>query len=209
MDNLCPFFKENCHGNECIMWKNQECLLVTFLQRIQEGVPLSDENVPSSEEDIERTGMILHREEAKVPRWLKVSTPKELAAEMLEFKEKEFPEEEKVRFHILSRFFWQNKGVESVFLPSEAQLKIDRANYLAERQIAKEEEAKKKKQLAEEKEELPSLVSRCVDWARINSLKRVTLSDVDTFIMEKELDLLYETKRAMYAMANVKLKSEK
>jgi hypothetical protein len=44
---------------------------------------------------------------------------------------------------------------------------------------------------------------------RINSLKRLTLADVDTFIMEKELDLMKETKRAMNAMANVKLKSGK
>jgi len=48
-----------------------------------------------------------------------------------------------------------------------------------------------------------------VDWARINNLKRLTLADVDTFIMEKEFDLLTETKRAIYAMANVKLKSGK
>jgi len=209
MDNLCPFFKESCHGNQCIVWKNEECLLVGLLQRIQEGVPLPEENVPSSEEGIERAGVLLHREEAEVPKWLKTSTPEELAVEMLEFKEKEFPDEDKVSFHTLSRFFWDNKGVERFFLPSEAQLKIERANYLAERQIANEEDAKKKKRLAEEKEELPSLVSQCIDWARINSLKRLTLADVDAFIMEKELDLLNETERAMYAMANVKLKSGK
>jgi hypothetical protein len=68
---------------------------------------------------------------------------------------------------------------------------------------------KKKRRLTEEKEELPSLVSQCVDWARVNSLKRLTLADVDTFVMEKELDLLNEIKRAMYAMTNVKLKSGK
>jgi hypothetical protein len=209
MDNLCPFFKENCHGNECVMWKNKECLLVAFLQRIQESVPLSEENVRSPEEGLERTGMILHREEAEIPKWLKTSTPEELAVEMLEFKDKEFPKEEKVNFHILSRFFWENKGVERFFLPSEAQLKIERADYLAERQITKEEEAQKKKRLSEEKEELPSLVSQCVDWARINSLKRLTLADVDTYILEKDLDILPETKRSLYAMANLKLKTGK
>lgn len=43
----------------------------------------------------------------------------------------------------------------------------------------------------------------------MNSLKRLTLSDVDTFITEKDLDLMHETKRAIYAMANVRLKSER
>jgi hypothetical protein len=63
--------------------------------------------------------------------------------------------------------------------------------------------------LAKEKDELPSLVSQCVDFARMNGLKKLTLSDVDTFIIEKELDLMHETKRAVYSMANVKLKSQK
>jgi len=209
MYTLCPFFKEACHGNECVMWKNEACVLVSFLERISEGIPSPQEEAMASEETEGRSGLILHREEAEVPRCLETSTPEELAAEILEFKEKEFPKEEKVSFHTLSRFFWGNKGVERFFLPSEAQLKIERANYLAERQIIKEEEAQKKKRLSEEKEELPSLVGQCVDWARINTLKRLTLADVDTFIMEKELDLLNETKRAMYAMANVKLKSGK
>jgi len=206
MENLCPFFKEACHGNECVMWKNEECLIASFLQRISEA---QEKGLPSTEEITGTGGMILHREETEVPKWLKTSTPEELAVEMLEFKEKEFPNEEKVSFHTLSRFFWENKGVERFFLPSEAQLKIERANYLAERQIAKEEDAEKKKRLAREKEELPSLVSQCLDWARMNNLRRLTLADVDTFVMEKELVLLNETKRSMYAIANVKLKSGK
>jgi hypothetical protein len=94
-------------------------------------------------------------------------------------------------------------------MPPEIQLKIERANYLAERQIEQEEDAKKKRRLAEEKEELPSLVSQCLDWARLNGLKRLTLSDIDTFIMEKDLNLLHETKRAMYSMVNLKLKTGK
>lgn len=209
MKTLCPFFKESCHGNECVMWKSEECLLVTFLQRIQEGVPIPDGSISSSEEGIENSGLNLHREEAEVPKWLKRSTPEEIALEMLEFKEKEFPKDEKVSFHILSRFFWENKGVHRFLLPSEAELKVERAESLAERENARREEAEKKQRLSEEKEELPSLVNQCVDWARLNSLNRLTLSDVDTYVMEKNLDILKETKRALYAMANVKLKSRK
>jgi hypothetical protein len=80
---------------------------------------------------------------------------------------------------------------------------------LAEREIRRDEENQRKEQLKKEKEELPSLVSQCVDFARMNNLKRLTLSDVDTFVMEKDLDVMHETKRAIYAMANVKLKSGK
>jgi hypothetical protein len=199
MDNLCPFFKERCHGNECIMWKNEECLLVAFLRRIQESVPVSEEK------SIGRSGMILHREETEVPKWLRTSTPEELAEEMLEFGKKEFPEEATLGYRSAFRHFWESKGIHEFLMPSETQMKIEKANYLVERQVAKE----RKSRLAEEKEELPSLVSQCLDWARINDLKRLTLADVDTFIMEKELDILSETKRAVYSSANVKLKSRK
>jgi hypothetical protein len=39
--------------------------------------------------------------------------------------------------------------------------------------------------------------------------KKLRVSDVDSFITEKDLDLMDETKRAIYANANVKLKSGK
>lgn len=181
MDNLCPFFRESCHGNECAMWKNGECLIMSFLQRISEAPEASTEEIT------ETSGMILRRE-AEAPKWLKTSTPEELAVEILEFAEKEFPEEEGFGYRSASRYFWESKGVQEFLMPSEVQLKIGRAKYLAERQA----HTLRKKRLAEEKEELPSLINQCVDWAIINNLKRLTLADVDTFIMQKELDLLNE-----------------
>jgi hypothetical protein len=205
MNTFCPFLKENCKGNECVMFKNEECLIVSFLKNVSE----EDRPEVSEIEGIERGGLILHREEAEVPEWIKKRTPEDLAVEILEYKKKEFPEDEEVSFHTVSDFFWKSKGVESYLMPSEAQLKMDRAEFLAEREITKKEEAQKKKRLMEEKEELPSLVSQIIDWARINGLKRVTLSDIDTYILEKDLDILYETKRALYAMSNLKLKTGK
>ena len=205
MNTFCPFFKENCKGNECVMFKNEGCLIASFLANATEEIPEEALEV----EGIERSGLILHREEAEVPDWIKKKTPEELAVEILEFKKKEFPEDEEVGFHTVSDFFWKSKGIQSYLMPSEAQLKMDRAGFLAEREITRKEEAQKKKRLMEEKEEIPSLVSQVVDWARINGLKRLTLSDVDTYILEKDLDILYETQRALYAMANFKLKSKK
>jgi len=206
MDTLCPFFKETCHGNECVMWKDEECLIASFLQRISEA---PKENIPSSEEIIERSGggLILHREEAEVPKWLKTSTPEELAAEMIEFKKKEFPEEGVFGFHTMSRYYWSNKSVEKFLMPPEIQVKIERTELLAQKEILREEETQRKERLEKEKEELPSLVSQCVDWARINGLKRLTLADVDTYILEKDLTILQEMRRALYAMANLKLKT--
>ena len=80
---------------------------------------------------------------------------------------------------------------------------------LAQRQSESEQEIKVKEQLEKEKTELPSLVSLCVDWAKEHGLKRITQSDVDAFLMDKTIEILSQTKRALYAMANVELKKSK
>ena len=209
INTFCPFLRETCKGNECIMFRDEECLLVSFLQAVREGAPTPEEGMPSMQEGIERGGLILHREEAEVPDWIKKRTPEELAVEILEFVKKEFPEEEWFGFHLASRYFWESKGVQEYMMPSEVQLKIQRANFLAQKELTKQAEAERKRTLQEEKDELPSLVGKCVDWARINGLNKVTLADVDTFLLEKDLELMHETKRALYSMANLKLKSKK
>ena len=202
MNTFCPFFKENCRGNECVMFRNEECLIVSFLQSVSEGVP-------PSVEITEPSRIEFHRREAEVPDWIKTRTAEELAVEMLEFKRKEFSEDEDLGFHRISDFFWKSKGVETYYMPSDIQLKVERANILAQKEILKEAEMQKKERLEKEKEELPSLVSQSIDWARTKGLKRLTVADIDAYIMERNLDLLNETRRALYAMANVELKSRK
>lgn len=201
MKTFCPFFKETCKGNECVMFKNGECLIVSFLQIASEGVP--------SPEGIMTSGIEIRREEAEVPDWIKTRTAEELAVEILEFKKKEFSEDENLGFHTISNFFWKSKGIERYLMPSDIELKVERANILARREILKETETQKRERLGKEKEELPSLVSHCIDWARTNGLKRLTLADIDAYIMERNLDILRETRRALYAMANVQLKSKR
>ena len=190
------------------MWKDEKCVLVSFLEQAQEGLPLPEEGMPPLE-GIERSPMILHTEEVEVPDWIKKRTPEELAVEMLDFIKKEFPEEEGMRYHTVFSYFWESKGVQRFLLPSEASLKIQRAEFLVQKEIMKQQEAERKRRLQEEKDELPSLVGKCVDWARDYGLKRVTLADVDTFLLEKDLNLMHETKRALYSMSNLKLKSKK
>jgi len=202
MNTFCPFFKETCKGNECVMWRDEACLIVSFLQIASEGVP-------SPEQIMETSRIEIHREEAEVPDWIKTRTAEELAVEILEFKKKEFPEDEYLGLHTISNFFWENKGIEHYYMPSEIRLKIERANILARTQIHREAEKQKKEQMQKEKEGLPSLVSHCVDWARTNGLKRLTLADIDAYILERNLDILKETRRGLYAIANVELKSRK
>jgi hypothetical protein len=180
-----------------MMFRDEECLLVSFLETVREGAPTPEEGIPLIQEGIERGGLILHREEAEVPDWIKGRTPEELAVEILEFTKKE-KTEQGLDYDSASRCFWESKGVNEFLMPSEVQLNIRRADFLARRQA-----------LQEEKDELPSLVGKCVDWARINNLNKVAVADVDAFLLEKDLHLLRETKRALYSIANLKLKSKK
>ncbi|MGA2309705.1 MAG: hypothetical protein ABSG57_09185 [Candidatus Bathyarchaeia archaeon] len=153
--------------------------------------------MPLIQEGIERGGLIFHREEAEVPDWIEKRTSEELAVEIFEFTKKE-QTEVGLDYDSASRHFWESKGVQEFLMPFEVQSKMQRADFLAQRRA-----------LQEEKDELPSLVGKCVDWARINNLKKVALADVDAFLMEKDLHLLRETKRALYSMANLKLKTGK
>ncbi|MCQ5373719.1 MAG: hypothetical protein NO515_01650 [Candidatus Methanomethylicia archaeon] len=120
-----------------------------------------------------------------------------------------FSEDEGYSYHTAFRYFWESKGVQDFLLPSEARLKIQRVEFLAERELIKESESERKRKLQEQKDELPSLVSQCVDWARANGLKRITLADLDTFLLEKDIDLLHEIKRTLYSMVNLKLKTKR
>lgn len=189
-NTFCPLLRETCKGNECMMFKDEECLIASFLATVREGAPTPEDETSS----IERSGLVLRREEEEVPDWIKNRTPEELAVEILEFvKERK---KEGLDYYSASRQFWECKGVHEFLMPVEAQTKIQRAEYLTQKQT-----------LQEEKEELPSLVNKCVDWARTHNMRKVAVADVDAFLFDEDLHLLRETKRALYSKANVKLKS--
>ena len=94
-------------------------------------------------------------------------------------------------------------------MPSEIQLKIEKAEMLAQKQFETERDVKEREQLEKEKMGLPTLVGSCIDWAKDHGLKRVTQADVDAFLLDKNIDILSQTKRSLYAMANVSIKSKR
>ena len=210
--SLCPFFKEDCHGNRCVMWQNEECVIVRFLRLVQDFA-MSGEKMPSSEEPTEKTSTILNGEEQEAPDWLKPASLETLAKEIIEFKESKFPEirvgltfRSRSDFHNFLFNYWSQKGVSKYMMPSEIRTKINDAERLAEQELVKKEQTEKKKRLENETEQLPNLVSHFVDWARPRSIKRATLMDVEQFVLDKDIDVLKETKRAIYNKANAKLK---
>ncbi len=186
--------------------------IVTALERIADALESSKE-IPEGEyeEGEERvpTDIGFERPVAEVPSEIKFATAEELAAKLVDFAKKEFPDDERayIRGNV-SQLFWGQKNVSKWNMPPEIQLKIEKAEILAQKQFDAEKDVRNKEQLEKEKTELPSLVSSCVDWTKDHGLKRVTQADVDAFLLEKNIELLPQTKRSLYATANVAIKSK-
>ena len=203
MTILCPFYKENCKGNQCVMWYDEKCLIVNFLQKIQ--MDFSEEEAPSEDLSFAR-----YEVEVAMPEDIKSATPEELAIEYINFLQREFPKLELIPHSNMFDLFLESKGLINRFnLPPEMRLKIRRAQMLARNEIEHRNELEHQMRLEREKEELPSLIERCIDWAITNGFKRVTKADVEAFLLENELDILPETRRSLYVMTNARIKAKK
>lgn len=205
--SFCPFLKDECQGNQCVIWYDEQCLIAAFLQNIHTGL----EKQRSAEEEIlvDEPRFEFRRPETVVPEEIKQATPETIAAEFLDFLETEFPDSKTRIYGGNFDLFLQTKNLTNRWnLPPEINLKIQKAQALAREGIRQKNEAEHRKRFEDEKVELPSLVSRCCDWAISKGMKRVTVADVDAFILENDLDMLKETKRALYSLTNVELKSK-
>jgi len=269
MTTFCPFYNDTCKGNQCIMWYNENCLIVNFLQQIQTAL-IEGSEIPSDQIEYPvEIGRV------SVPDYIKSISPEDLTVEYIDFLEQEFPDSDRRPYGVFDLFL-RSKGVESRYgLPPDVSLKIEKARLLADSEadrareieqdirLEKEHaeldslidryldwvetkelnkvrlmdvqrflrendldllreterdifdqaqlrmEDKNKEKIMIEREELPSLVDQCVDWARVNGLRSVTKADIETYLLENNLDIMKETQRSLYAMTNTKLKIKK
>jgi len=141
-------------------------------------------------------------EEAERPREIpddvKRKSDRELADELVGFVQKEFPDELDRMSVVAKRLFWESKGLPS-YLDIEDDkitLKVKKAESLAQLKL-KAEVQKKEKQL------VPKLVEECVNWARENGLKKVNKTNVDSFLVEKELTLSKLSRDVIYSRVNL------
>ncbi|MCX6818525.1 MAG: hypothetical protein NT129_00815 [Candidatus Aenigmarchaeota archaeon] len=176
------------------MWKDEDCLIISFM----ENSVNKPSEIPLSFETEER--------EMEIPTEIKLATPEELAVKMIDFARREFPDKERIYINNISQLFWGQKNIDRYGAPPDIQLKIQKAEFLAQKKLDEEREIERNETLEKEKNEMPSLVSSCVDWAKGNGLKRITQSDVVAFLLENGIRILPQTQRAVYAMANVAIK---
>ena len=201
--SFCPFFKEDCKGNQCVMWLDENCIIVYFLQKIQTAIP-SEEDVDSGQ--IEFYPEISPRE---VPDYIKTISPEDLASEYVTFIKTEFPDPEiQPSFNIFDLFL-RSKGVDNRFgLPIEIEMKISKARAFFSMEQEKEREQERQMRMEQERAELPSFVDRFGDWLAERGLKKARLVDVSRFTSEYELDLLSDTHRDILERIQLRLEDE-
>lgn len=194
MNIFCPLIKEQCKGNECMMWVDEACIIKATMEIyvLSHLETEEEEEITISEE---------------IPEYITSKTAEELAADLVSFvKNISGNEGESVSYEEFS-LFWQTKNVSKMDLNPELQSKLKRAENIATQQILHNQRKNYLNQVETEKIKLPSLTDSCIDWAVANGLKRVTKSDLEVFLSEKNIEIFPETKRSLYATVNVKLKS--
>jgi len=140
----------------------------------------------------------------EVLKELETKGENELADEILKFVAKEFPDADRIGYRS-TELYWEQLGVHRWSLDPKLRLKIEKVDALARQKLEQERLKKEKEQIEKEKSLLPGLVQECLDWARKNQLRRVTKSNIDYFIVEKDLGLSKISRDALYNQVNIKL----
>ena len=191
---FCPLIRTVCHGEGCILWKSEACLLSSFVELV--STPRAGK---AEELDVEE----------RISSEIEVTTPEQLAVELVAFARGQFPEDKDMtaRLYRVKNVFWASKGLaETLSLPSEIRLKVEKAEMLAERKLEEDHITREKMQVEKERQLLPSLVNECVGWARSLDLRRVTKSDISAFLAERNIELSTFSAGLLYAKANLSLK---
>jgi len=134
-------------------------------------------------------------EQEDLPEDVRKKSVEELADEYYKYIEKEFPKAGRYELHITRESFWQEKGVNR-FYSGKGRILMEKVSNIVERKFE-----------AKEKEKLPQLIEDCIKWANENGLKKITKSNINGFLAEKEDDLSTNNKDILYNRVNLKLKN--
>jgi hypothetical protein len=102
--------------------------------------------------------------------------------------------------------FWEQKGISRWLLEPELHLKVDKVDSLFRLNLEQEYSKRLKEQIETEKKLLPELVEECLDWAEKEQLKKITKSNLDYFLIDKESELTVTSRDILYHRVNLKLK---
>ncbi len=124
----------------------------------------------------------------------------DLAREMIEFAEEEFPAPvDQLPTYQLTTLFWQKKGVPRYLDDPDLSIKVRKVEMFVQQKLEAES-------IQREKELLPKLVEKCLEWTTEMGLHKVTKSNVDYFLTENDVRLSKTSRDAIYNKVNFDLK---
>jgi len=116
----------------------------------------------------------------------------------------------RIRVESVTYTFWRSKGlVEHITDSPEIEEKKDQIELLAQEILDTDFRNYQNQRLEAEKKELPNLIKSCVEWAHDSNRGIITVKDVKFYLLEKNIDLLDATERALYIGANNELRLKK
>jgi len=142
---------------------------------------------------------------APIPEELKEKSVEEIAKDMIEFLDKEYPELLEGRRPAVIRLlypYWRKIGVDTFLFHGDAdfRIKIQKAELIVRKEF--EERALRKR-----KQWILELKPKLVEWAKKNRLEKITQADVEAFLLTNETNLTQEDGRILAKLANLDLKT--
>ncbi len=199
MGSVCPFIKEACLGKECFMWNDEHCLIRAHLEKSVFGaVQTADPSGRSARE----------KEKERIMSELDALSPEDLQGQLFDFARTRFTGDASVS-QGWGEMFLKSKNdlLSNRDLSSNTNAKFEEARRLAESRLSEERNLEREERYKREKAALPGLVDACVEWSRQRGLKKLSESDIDVFLAERNAKILMEIKRLLHTTVSFKLKS--
>ena len=189
--SFCPIIREKCKGNECVMWSDEECTIVNFF-----GQPIY------TEIDDEYEGGEIESPTQEIPSWVNSASSEDIVNEYITFLQREFPDTES--YYGYWSLFLDKIGCNSYGLPTELAMKFQKARILKDIEEEKLRNAKLDERRERESYQIDSWVDQYFDYMKSRNYPKVRQNDVYSFVRNRNLDILSETKREIYDLAKVK-----
>jgi hypothetical protein len=199
MGFMCPFIKSECIGKECFMREGERCLIRAYLEKSVLGEAQAGTAFGRLPQDPEKERILVELDSCSV---------EDLSDKLLSFAKTKFPEDTSVlpewdEIYLKSR----HAVLSGRDMSSNTHAKFADAKRQAESRLHEERKIEREERYKREKTELPGLVEACTDWARQKGLKKLSESDIDVFLAERNIRILMEIKRLLHTTVSFKLKS--
>lgn len=165
---------------------------------------------PKTDKRVVETSPIAYEHEeiqyAPIPEEMKKKSAEDLAKDMMEFLDKEYPrllEDKRPAVIRLLYPYLKKIGVDTLLFHGNAdfRVKIQKAEMIVQKEFEEKRLRKKKQRILELKPKL-------VEWSKKNGLDKIAQADVEAFLLTNEISLSQEDGRILAKLANLDLKAQ-